>query len=129
MKEIETIIDESSLIIQSIKNHTEDIQKTASSIISCFKDGKKILLCGNGGSAADAQHIATEFVSRFEKERDSLPAIALSTDTSSGTVLPTLTVEDINKDTMDKLRNILSSINNNSNKEDIKMYKILLCFI
>jgi D-sedoheptulose 7-phosphate isomerase len=82
MKEIETIIDESSLIIQSIKNHTEDIQKTASSIISCFKDGKKILLCGNGGSAADAQHIAAEFVSRFEKERDSLPAIALSTDTS-----------------------------------------------
>ena len=44
--------------------------------------GNKILLCGNGGSAAEAQHIAAEFVGRFQKERKGLPAISLTTDTS-----------------------------------------------
>lgn len=47
-----------------------------------IKQGHKILICGNGGSAADAQHIAAEFVGRFHRERISLPAIALTTDTS-----------------------------------------------
>lgn len=47
-----------------------------------MKSGHKIMLCGNGGSAADSQHIAAEFVGRFHKERISLPAIALTTDTS-----------------------------------------------
>ena len=48
----------------------------------CIKNGGKILLCGNGGSAADSQHIAAEIVGRFKKERKGLPAIALTTDTS-----------------------------------------------
>ncbi len=52
-----------------------------------LKNGKKILLCGNGGSAADAQHIAAELVGRFEKERRALAAIALSTDTSALTAI------------------------------------------
>jgi D-sedoheptulose 7-phosphate isomerase len=49
---------------------------------SCIKNGGKILLMGNGGSAADSQHIAAEIVGRFKKERKGLPAIALTTDTS-----------------------------------------------
>lgn len=52
-----------------------------------FGSGNKVLLCGNGGSAADAQHIAAEFVGRYEKERPALPAIALTTDTSALTAL------------------------------------------
>jgi len=59
----------------------------AERIIDAFKRGNKILLCGNGGSAADAQHIAAEFVGRFKRERKSLPAIALTTDTSILTAL------------------------------------------
>lgn len=51
-------------------------------IVATFQRGGKVLLCGNGGSAADAQHIAAEFVSRFRRERRGLPAIALTTDTS-----------------------------------------------
>ena len=51
-------------------------------MVGAFKKGNKILLCGNGGSAADAQHIAAEFIARFKRERKSLPAIALTTDTS-----------------------------------------------
>ncbi|NOT15059.1 MAG: D-sedoheptulose 7-phosphate isomerase [Methylotenera sp.] len=49
---------------------------------NCIKKGGKILICGNGGSAADSQHIAAEIVGRFKKERKGLPAIALTTDTS-----------------------------------------------
>ena len=48
----------------------------------CIHNGGKVLLCGNGGSAADSQHIAAEIVGRFKKERKGLPAIALTTDTS-----------------------------------------------
>ena len=51
-------------------------------IISAFKKGNKLLICGNGGSAADAQHIVGELVNKFRFDRDPLPAIALTTDTS-----------------------------------------------
>jgi len=56
----------------------------AAVIVECFRGGKKLLICGNGGSAADAQHMAAEFVNRLSKEidRPGLPAIALTTDTS-----------------------------------------------
>jgi D-sedoheptulose 7-phosphate isomerase len=58
------------------------ICQAAELIISSFRSGGKLLLVGNGGSAADAQHIAAEFVGRFEREREGWPAICLSTDTS-----------------------------------------------
>ncbi|TCK59815.1 D-sedoheptulose 7-phosphate isomerase [Seleniivibrio woodruffii] len=54
----------------------------ATEITQCFEKGGKLLICGNGGSAADAQHIAAEFVNRFKMERPPLPAIAITTDTS-----------------------------------------------
>lgn len=60
----------------------ERVEATALACIKCMKGGGKILLAGNGGSAADAQHIAGEFVSRFAFDRPGLPAIALTTDTS-----------------------------------------------
>ncbi|WP_457639470.1 D-sedoheptulose 7-phosphate isomerase [Persephonella sp.] len=52
-----------------------------------LKSGRKVLICGNGGSAADAQHFAAEIVGRFEKERRGYPAIALTTDTSALTAI------------------------------------------
>lgn len=58
------------------------LEAAAESCIEALKNGRKILLAGNGGSAADAQHIAGEFVSRFAFDRPGLPAIALTTDTS-----------------------------------------------
>lgn len=60
----------------------EAVEGAASACINCIRSGGKILLAGNGGSAADAQHIAGEFVSRFAFDRPGLPAIALTTDTS-----------------------------------------------
>ncbi len=62
--------------------HIEKIESCAAMMALAFKNGRKILLFGNGGSAADCQHIAAEFVNRFQMERKPLPAIALTTDTS-----------------------------------------------
>jgi len=72
---------------QLLKGHLNPIESCARLISDTFNAGKKVLLCGNGGSAADAQHIAAEFVGRYEKERRALPAIALTTDTSALTAL------------------------------------------
>ena len=63
------------------------IRKCAEMITETLENGGKILICGNGGSAADAQHIAAEFVGRYETERRALSAIALTTDTSVLTAL------------------------------------------
>ncbi len=58
------------------------IEKVVAVITTSFKNGKKLYLCGNGGSAADAQHIAAEFSGRFYQERKALPAEALHCNTS-----------------------------------------------
>ncbi len=63
------------------------IKGACDKINSAIQGGKKIILCGNGGSAADAQHIAAEFTGRFVKERKPLAAIALTTDTSALTAI------------------------------------------
>ncbi|HKY45656.1 MAG TPA: D-sedoheptulose 7-phosphate isomerase [Pyrinomonadaceae bacterium] len=64
-----------------------DIEKSGQLICDALTSGRKILLCGNGGSAADAQHIAAELVGCYEKQRRSWPAIALTTDTSALTAV------------------------------------------
>ncbi|HUT98139.1 MAG TPA: D-sedoheptulose 7-phosphate isomerase [bacterium] len=63
------------------------VTRAAEIIIGALKAGGKVLLCGNGGSAADAQHFAAELVGRFETERRPLPAVALSTNTSNLTAI------------------------------------------
>ena len=80
---IEDILHESIKIKeQFISECSDDLITIAKKIVVSFTSDRKLLLCGNGGSAADAQHIAAEFVNRFEMERPPLPAISLSTDTS-----------------------------------------------
>lgn len=77
--------DELLELIPKFKNTSkEPIVAAAMSIAKAFESGRKILICGNGGSAADSQHFAAEFVNIFSKEIDrrALPAMALSTDTS-----------------------------------------------
>lgn len=66
---------------------SDSIADCSAMLIETIRNGNKILICGNGGSAADAQHIAAEFVGRYETERRALPAIALTTDTSALTAL------------------------------------------
>jgi len=71
-------------VIDGLETFYPDIEAIASQISETLERGNKIMLCGNGGSAADAQHIATEFIVRFRGDfnRRSLPVIALTTDTS-----------------------------------------------
>lgn len=80
---IEKVLQDSIRIKESfIKENVSELILLAEKIVLAFTNDRKLLLCGNGGSAADAQHIAAEFINRFEMERPPLPAIALTTDTS-----------------------------------------------
>jgi len=66
-----------------LRDNVEALTQAIDTLVAAFKRGNKLLLFGNGGSAADAQHIAAEFVNRFRIERPPLPAIALTTDSSA----------------------------------------------
>jgi D-sedoheptulose 7-phosphate isomerase len=77
LKSIEALLD----------SRLGDIAATGRLICEALNAGNKVLLCGNGGSAADAQHIAAELVGRYEKQRRAFPAISLTTDTSALTAL------------------------------------------
>jgi len=65
-----------------LRNYVTQIKDIADLMIESLKKGGKVILCGNGGSAADAQHIAAEFIGRFKKDRSALAAISLTTNTS-----------------------------------------------
>ncbi len=85
IEKIKSIITESISVKQQIlQNETllNTVQHCVSEIVNAFKAGNKVLFCGNGGSAADAQHLAAEFSGRFYKDRDALPAEALHCNTS-----------------------------------------------
>jgi len=86
------------LIYKSLAAHREGLDKVETEMqgaieaagrlmLQTLQNGNKVLLCGNGGSAADAQHIAAELTGRFLKERRGLPAVALTTDTSALTAI------------------------------------------
>lgn len=82
---IEESIDVKGKVIEEC---LDDMVKAADLILNAYRNKKKVLIFGNGGSASDAQHIACELVSKFRLERAGLPAIALTTDTSILTAIP-----------------------------------------
>jgi D-sedoheptulose 7-phosphate isomerase len=84
---IEELNDHQQLIDKVINLLPDDIEAGCEMITSVIKTGNKVLLAGNGGSAADAQHIAAELSGRFVKERKALPGIALTVDTSALTAI------------------------------------------
>ena len=81
-KIIRDIRDNISVKEALIKTHVPLIEKATRLIFDCVQKGHKVIFFGNGGSASDSQHLAAEFVGRYEKERRGLAAIALTTDTS-----------------------------------------------
>jgi D-sedoheptulose 7-phosphate isomerase len=83
----ESLREHQQTIQRLIESAVADIERSGSAICEALSNGRKILLCGNGGSAADAQHIAAELVGCYEKQRRSWPAIALTTDTSALTAV------------------------------------------
>src|SRR5258708_546497 len=80
---LEELTDHQNIIQKVINSLTGDIETACEMITTALKNGNKVLVAGNGGSAADAQHIAAELSGRFVKERKALPGIALTTDTSA----------------------------------------------
>jgi len=74
-------------IVRVIEHMQVDLETASKLVVDTLKAGNKILLCGNGGSAADAQHIAAELTGRYKTERRGLPGIALTTDTSALTAI------------------------------------------
>jgi D-sedoheptulose 7-phosphate isomerase len=80
----EYLLETSRTASRTAERCSEAILGAAAAIVECVRDGGKLLICGNGGSAGDAQHLATEFVSTLtvERRRPAIPALALTTDTS-----------------------------------------------
>ena len=89
--DIESVIEafETSADVKNefIRTHAERVVEVGQLLIRAFRDGKKVMLFGNGGSATDASHIAAEFVGRYRRERDPLPALALGTDMAALTCI------------------------------------------
>jgi phosphoheptose isomerase len=73
-------INDSVRVLESLRNLDAQVSRAADLIGECFRTGNKLLVCGNGGSAADASHFVTELVVRFAKDRRALPAICLASD-------------------------------------------------
>ena len=86
-EKIRNYILSSSEIVHGSVLLAPNIEKSIIAIVKCFRRGNKVVLFGNGGSAADAQHIAAEFIGRFKINRKSLPAIALSNNSSTITAI------------------------------------------
>lgn len=79
---VEKRIEEHEAVLNATKALMPDIKRAGAIVKDALQRGHKILFCGNGGSAADSQHLAAEIVGRFQKERQAYPAIALTVDTS-----------------------------------------------
>ncbi len=86
-EKIRNYILSSSEIVHNSVSLAPNIEKSITSIVKCLRKGNKVVLFGNGGSAADAQHIAAELIGRFNINRKSLPAIALSDNPSTITAI------------------------------------------
>ncbi|MEI6438191.1 MAG: D-sedoheptulose 7-phosphate isomerase [Candidatus Omnitrophota bacterium] len=88
LQRIEAILNDSIEVKRAaIKHCLPSAEQAAQAITKAFQSDNRVFFCGNGGSAADSQHIAAEFIGRFQKERRALPGIALTTDSSILTCL------------------------------------------
>jgi len=84
---VKSQLDEHIRVVQSAIGQLPLLERVADGLIACFERGGRVYLLGNGGSAADAQHVAAELVGRFKRDRKALPAIALTTDSSNLTAI------------------------------------------
>ena len=84
---LEGQLQEHLALFRTLAGLAESTERVAAAIVQALLDGNKLLLCGNGGSAADSQHLAAEFTGRFVKDRKPLAALALSTDSSALTCI------------------------------------------
>lgn len=116
-------LNEHRAMIEQLESCTEVIESAAKLLIESLQHNGKILLCGNGGSAADCQHIAAELVVRYKKNRPGIPAIALTTDSSILTAhandLEFATVFARQIETLGNNKDTLIAISTSGNSENI----------
>lgn len=109
--------------LKSLKEQERNILLAVDMIIEAFKNGNKVLFCGNGGSASDSNHLACEFISKFKKERKSLPAISLSSNNSILTAISNdYSFEDVFKRQLEglgKKGDILIGISTSGKSENV----------
>ncbi len=86
-QDLQAAINEHITALKQVESLLTPINQAIEMLQVCFQAGKKVLVCGNGGSASDAQHFASEFTGRFEKNRPGYPAFALTTDSSALTAI------------------------------------------
>ena len=84
---IEKTLEQSTKMITDLHDLSNEINKTVTLIVTAVNKNRKIIIIGNGGSAADAQHIAAEFLGRYKLKRKSIPAIALTSNSSTTTAI------------------------------------------
>jgi D-sedoheptulose 7-phosphate isomerase len=82
-----TVLAEHQRVVNELATFGETLDQLAETIIACFRGGNRVYTLGNGGSAADAQHIAAELLGRYKLDRKALPTVALTTDSSSLTAI------------------------------------------
>lgn len=82
-----TVLREHQQVVAALAEQGETLDRMADAVAECLCSGRRVYTLGNGGSAADAQHIACELLGRFKRERRALPALALSTDSSTLTAI------------------------------------------
>ena len=125
IEEIENDFFSSSELIKQSSSLSIQIHQVIKKIISALESGNKIILFGNGGSATDAQHIATEFLGRFKIERNSLPAISLTDNTSLLTALSNDYSSDIifsrQCSSMLSPNDIVFAISTSGNSENVRL--------
>jgi len=85
---VKRALEESGKTLQMLEGLTSQILEASRMLTGCITSGNKVMFCGNGGSAADSQHLACELVEKYSKKRRALPAMALTTDTSILTAVP-----------------------------------------
>ncbi len=73
-------IENARLVLASLQTHEAAVEQIAATMLAAIREGRKILLCGNGGSACEAQHLAAELAGHYQRDRRALPAVALSAD-------------------------------------------------
>lgn len=78
---------EASRRLNTLESEAPRIAHAAELLIDCFRAGRKVIFCGNGGSAADSQHLAAEFMGRYMRDRKPLPSLSLTVDTSALTAI------------------------------------------
>lgn len=83
----DTVVSEHLEVVQLLRAQAALLDQIAAALLACFREHHRVYVFGNGGSAADAQHIAAELLGRFKSERQPLPALALTTDSSTLTAI------------------------------------------